>query len=342
MEQLIQKKAYELGYEKCGIIPINRLEGYEEKFNERIQKAEGSERFYQGQKRLVNPLLEYPWAKSVVVLTVPYAGYEVMEEVADHIGKSYLFDIRVDERTEEFKRRQELEAYMQKLGLQLAANHKFGIVALRWAALQAGLGIIRRNNFFYTESGSWVHLEAWLTDGEMELIEETKLKPCPKGCDRCIKNCPTSSLSEAYTMNPLKCISFLTTFGGRDLLHEPLAEKFGDCIYGCDICQDVCPMNHKKWIGNKAFPGLAELAPHLTAEGILSMEEEFYISSVQPKFFYLSPQELWKWQVNALNYLNNRYKDEYKPLLLEACKSKYEKVRDMAEIICVKYGLQQE
>lgn len=341
-EQLIQKKAYEIGYEKCGIIPIKSLEGFEEKLDERIKKVEGSERFYQGQKRLVNPLSEYPWAKSVVVLAVPYSGYKVMEEVADHIGKSYLFDIRVDERTEEFKNRHLLEVYMQELGLQVAANHKFGIVAMRWAALQAGLGIIRRNNFFYTESGSWVHLEAWLTDYEMELKEETKLKPCPNGCDRCIKSCPTASLSEPYTMNPLKCISFLTSFGGRDLPHEPLAGDFGDCIYGCDICQDVCPMNHNKWLGNKAFPGLAELAPYLTAERILGMEEDFYINRVQPKFFYLSPQELWKLQVNTLNYMDNRYREQYKPLILEACKSKYEKVREMAAAICEKRRLQAE
>lgn len=335
IEQLIQKKAYELGYEKCGIVPLGKLGEYQEKLEERTKKVVESAGFYQAQKRLAEPLKDFPWAKSVVVLTVPYNIYEVPGEVASHIGKSYLFDIRVDENTKEYKNRWIFDAYMKELGLQVATNQKFGVVGMRWAALQAGLGIIRRNNFFYTESGSYVHLEAWLTDAEMELTEQTNLRECPKGCDRCVKSCPTASLSEAYTMNPVKCISFLTTFGGRDLPNQPLAKEFGDCIYGCDICQDVCPMNHKKWIGNELFPGLTELAPYLTAEEILYMTEDFYLEKVQPKFFYLSPQDLWKWKVNALNYMDNQFKEEFKPFILEALKSSHEKVREMAESICI-------
>jgi epoxyqueuosine reductase len=339
IEYLIQQKAYELGYEKCGIIPIHKMEGYRDKMNERQQKVEGAHQFYQGQKRLINFSEEYPWAKSVVVMTVPYSKYKVPASLSGHIAKSYLFDIRIDERTKEYQNNRKLDAYMQELGLRVVTNQKFGVIGMRWAAMQAGLGVVRRNNFFYTESGSWVHLEAWLTDYEMELKEETKLKPCPKGCDRCIRACPTVSLSEAYTMNPVKCISFLTTFGGRDLPHQPLTKDFGECIYGCDICQDVCPMNHKKWIGDEDFPGLSELVPALSAENILKMDEAFYKQKIQPKFFYLSPEELWKWQVNALNYMDNRYHDQYKPLVLKACKSKYEKVREMANAICEKRKL---
>lgn len=73
-------------------------------------------------------------------------------------------------------------------------------------------------------------------------------------------------------MNPLHCISFLTTFGGRDLTCKPLASDFSEWIYGGDFCQDVCPMNHKKWMGLKDFPDLPDLASHLTAENILKME----------------------------------------------------------------------
>jgi len=334
IEQLIQKKAFELGYEKCGFIPLHKLDGYSQKLEERIGKVKGSEMFYKAQRRLADPLKDYPWAKSVAVLTVPYSKYKVPEALETHIGKSYLFDIRVNEDTDEYKNRQALESYMKELGLQVATNQKFGVVGLRWAALQAGLGIVRRNNFFYTETGSYVHLEAWIIDSELELIEKVNLRGCPEGCDRCIKACPTASLSEAYTMNPLKCISFLTTFGGRNLPKEPLAGKFGNCIYGCDICQDVCPMNHNKWIGEEAFPGLKELAAFLTPEEILKMTEEFYVKNIQPKFFYLSPQEIWKWKVNALNYMDNKFTERYKPLIIEACGSDDIKVREMAETIC--------
>ena len=334
IEQMIQKKAYELGYEKCGIIPISLLEGYAEKLDERIQKVPESEPFYQRQRRLANPLAEYPWAKSVVVLAVPYGKYEVPESVKGHIAKAYLFDIRVDANIKEYQHNRAMEQYMQELGLHVAANQIFGIVGLRWAALQAGLGIIRRNNFFYTQSGSWVHLEAWLTDREIELKEIPDIPQCPKGCDRCMTACPTHSLTAPYTMSPTSCISFLTTFGGRNLTQEPLSKRFGDYIYGCDICQDVCPMNKGKWQEIEELPGLPELAPALTPENILNMEEEFYREKIQPKFFYLSPDELWKWKVNVLCFMHNNYKESYKPHIIKACKNENEKIRVMASSIC--------
>lgn len=340
IEQMIQKKAYELGYEKCGIIPINLMEGYAEKFEERMQKVPESRPFYQGQQRLVNPLEVYPWAKSVVVLAVSYGKYKVPEEVKGHIAKAYLFDVRVDTNTKEYQNNRALEKYMQELGLKVETNQKFGVVGMRWAAMQAGIGIIRRNNFLYTESGSWVHLEAWVTDREMELKETNNVPQCPKGCNRCMASCPTKSLSDPYTMLPNACVSFLTTFGGRNLHEEPLSKTFGDCIYGCDICQDACPMNRGKLKGEEEFPGLAELAPELTPENILNMEEDFYREKVQPKFFYLSPEELWKWKVDVLNYMRNNYIESYKPLIINACNNENEKICEMANSICNELCLQ--
>ena len=334
--QLIHEKALELGYEKCGIIPVEMMSGYEEKFHERTQKIPGSQPFYQGQERLLKFKEEYPWAKSIVILAKSYSKYEVPESLNGHIAKHYLMDTRVNESTTEFQNSILLEQYMQDLGMRTAINRKFGIIGMRWAAMQAGIGVIRRNNFFYTESGSWICLEAFLVDGEMELIEETRLKPCPPNCDRCIKACPTKSLCEAYAMNPLKCVSFLTTFGGRDLSNESLAAEFGDWIYGCDICQDVCPMNHGKWGGTEKFPELEELSDVVTIENILNMDEETYKEKIQPKFFYLAPDELWKWQVNTLNYMNNHFNQTYSSAISEARNSKYPKVREMATAICLK------
>lgn len=337
--QLIRQKALKLGYEKCGIIPVGMMSEYENKLNERTQKIPESQPFYQGQQRLVKFKEEFPWAKSVVVLTVPYSKYHVPESMSGHIAKKYLLDTRIDENTKEYQNSVELEQYIRNLGMRTSTNRKFGLVGLRWAAMQAGLGIIRRNNFFYTESGSYISIEAFLTDYEMKLVEEQKLSPCPNNCDRCIKACPTESLCGAYMMNPLKCVSFLTTFGGRDLLKESLATQFGEWIYGCDVCQDVCPMNRGKWIGKENFPQLEALSDILTAENILKMDEKTYKEKIQPKFFYLTPDELWKWQVNVLNYMNNYFDKKYKSSIIESCNSNYSKVREMATAICIKRGL---
>lgn len=338
IEKLIQSKAYELGYEKCGIIPIQEMDGYAEKLEERIRKVPASEKFYQGQRRFLNLQLAYPWAKSVVVLATRYGRYKIPQPVKGQIAKLYLFDLRVNPELKEYKSSQAIDQYLQGFGLRVATERKFGVVGLRWAAMQAGLGIIRRNNFFYTQSGSWVDLEVWLTDKEMDLREISDLPPCPEGCNRCIKACPTCSLSEPYTMLPNTCVSFLTTFGGRNLPNEPLSKKFGSCIYGCDICQDICPMNKGKWQENEDFPGLSELAPMLTPENILAMDEVYYKEKIQPRFFYLSPDELWKWKVNVLCFMRNNYQEEYKPHIIAACENENIKVQEMARSICNEWG----
>lgn len=338
IEELIHSKAMELGYENCGIIPVDMMKGYEDRLKERVDKLPESEVFYKGQKRLVDFLKTYPWAKSIVVAVMPYNRYIVPEELKGHIAKAYLFDIRTDENTWEYKSGTLMENYLKELGLNTAGNRKFGIVGMRWAALQAGVGVIRKNNFFYTESGSWVHIDAWLTDKDMKLIQKTELPECPPNCRRCIEACSTNSLTAPYTMSPVKCISFLTTFGGRDLAHNQSAEKLGECIYGCDLCQNACPMNKGKDREEIHFSGLYDLAPHLTAVGIMDMEEDYYRKYIQPKFFYLSQDELWKWKVNALNYMNNNYKEEYKRVIINSCDSTYKGVKELAEVICERRG----
>jgi epoxyqueuosine reductase len=333
VEQMIQDQAYALGYENCGIVPLEKLSEYGQKMLERIQKLPQSETFYQRQYRLIDPQKAFPWAQSVIVVIERYGKYIVPDEVKEHIGKHYLFDARIDANTEEFQAGLKMETYLQTLGLKFANERKFGLVGLRWAAMKAGLGIIRRNNFFYTKSGSWVSLQGWLIDKKLELIEATDLPQCPNNCNRCIKACPSGSLSAPYTMSPTQCVSFLTTFGGRDLPNEPLRKAFDCCLYGCDICQDVCPMNKGKWDQKIDFPGVSELASYLTPENIMKMDEDFYKQNIQPKFFYVNSEELWKWKVNVLCFMSNNYQETYKPYITAACTDKNEKIRELAQLI---------
>lgn len=145
IEKMIQNKAYELGFEKCGIIPIQAMEGYKEKFEERMQKVKKvpvSEQYYrQRLGRLVNLLEEYPWAKSAVVAVIRYGKYRIPQTVKDYIGKAYLFDTRIDVKTEEYQNGLVMGQYLEDLGLRVATNPKTGIVGMRWAAMRAGLGI---------------------------------------------------------------------------------------------------------------------------------------------------------------------------------------------------------
>jgi Uncharacterized Fe-S protein len=336
--QRIKREAHDLGYAGCGILPLERLDGYGEKLRERIQNVPESEKFYARQEHFIDPRKKFPWAESVVIVAKRYGIYNIPKELKGHIGKTYLFDARIYERAESFQKGLKMESLMRSIGLKFEIDRKFDLVGLRWAAMQAGIGLIRRNNFLYTRYGSWVELQAWLTDKKMESTETANLPQCPADCNRCIKVCPTGSLSAPYTMSPTKCVSFLTTFGGRDLPNEPLRYKFGNCIYGCDICQDVCPMNKGKWEEQTDFPGLAELSSFLTPERIMEMDETVYKQFVQPKFFYLKPDELWKWKVNALCFMRNHYQKRYKSYITSACNDTNEKIRELAQNIRMEQG----
>lgn len=179
LEQTIQKKAFELGYIDCGIVPLENLSGYGRQMYERIEKIPQSEKFYQKQQRLIDPQQLFPWARSVIIVIERYGKYAVPKELRGSIGKHYLFDARIDENAQEFQAGLEMERFMRTIDLHFENERKFGLVGLRWAAMQAGLGIIRRNNFFYSKSaGSWVTLQGWLIDQKLELIGQVALPEC--------------------------------------------------------------------------------------------------------------------------------------------------------------------
>ncbi len=327
----IKNAALEMGYEKCGIIKMSDIDGYEEKLNERIDKVPQSKGFYQNQYNFVKAQDIYPWAKSIVICARKYGKYNIPEHLKGMIAKYYLVDSRKDENSKDFQDSLRFEKYMQDMGLRAETERKFGFTALRFAAMKAGLGRVRRNNFFYTENGSWVYLEAWLIDKELEAIETPNVRPCSEKCNLCIKACPSASLSEPYIMNPIACVSCITTFMGRDMPNEKYRGEIGDWVYGCDVCQDVCPMNKNRWEETEEFPYLEELSKHISLEKIIKMDYEFLENVMQPKFWYIPKEDVWKWKVDAINAMVNNYKEGYKESIYEACKDSHEKVREMAE-----------
>ena len=327
----IKNAALEMGYEKCGIIKMSDIDGYEEKLDERIERTPQAKGFYQSQYRFVQAQDTHPWAKSIVICVRRYGKYNIPEHLKGIIAKYYLVDSRADENSKDFQDSLKFEKYMQDIGLRAETERKFGLTALRFAAMKAGLGMVRRNNFFYTENGSWVYLEAWLIDKELESIETPALKSCSDKCNLCIKACPSASLSEPYTMNPIACVSCITTFMGRDMPNERFRKEIGDWVYGCDACQDACPMNKNRWTEAEEFPYLEELSQQISLEKIIKMDYDFLENVMQPKFWYIPKQDVWKWKVNTINAMVNNYTEEYKESIYEACNDKHEKVREMAE-----------
>jgi len=337
----IKDKALSLGFAKCGIIHADAVSGYEERLDRRIQKFPESSAMYDNFRRYADVRQTFPWVKSLVVVVWEYRRYKAPENLRGVIGRSYQFDGRINPESESFQKRDELAAFIVGMGLNVGREDRFGFTAVRYAAEMAGLGVVRGNNFFYTENGSWNNIFIIAIDEELELIETPAAKHCPEDCGLCVKACPTGSLSEPFCMNPFKCVSFLTSRGGgsMDLAKNPLGKQLGRWVYGCDACQDACPFNSGRLTNEFDFPGLKRIAAGLSLEQILDMDEEFYKNTISRKFFYLDEDKLWVWKVNTLNAMINDYKPDYEPVIKKCLSDPHERVRKMAAWACEALGI---
>ena len=113
----------------------------------------------------------------------------------------------------------------------------------RAAAERAGVGWFGKNTNILTAShGSWVFLAEVVTD--LPLRPDAPLKKTCGECVRCIPACPTDAIIAPYAIDNRRCISFLT-IELRGAIPREMRQPMGDWVFGCDICQDVCPVNRK-------------------------------------------------------------------------------------------------
>jgi epoxyqueuosine reductase len=149
-----------------------------------------------------------------------------------------------------------------------------GPLVERDAAIRAGLGFRGKNTNLLTPIGSFVFLGALLTDGELD-FDEPAQKDCGS-CRLCIDACPTDALDEAYHLAAERCIAYLT-IEHRGPIADDLRRHLGEWIFGCDICQDVCPYN----TSTRGRPrGWSEFEPRLGTRldlnRVVSMDEDAF------------------------------------------------------------------
>ena len=120
----------------------------------------------------------------------------------------------------------------------------------RAAAARSGLGWFGKNTNILTPThGSWVFLGQVITD--LDLEPDAPLAKTCGNCVRCIDDCPTGAIVAPYVIDNRKCISFLT-IELRGAIPRDLRPLVGAWVFGCDICQDVCPVNRKARLGSES------------------------------------------------------------------------------------------
>jgi epoxyqueuosine reductase len=192
-----------------------------------------------------------------------------------------------------------------------------GPVLERELAARAGLGVVGKNtNLLHPEGGSWFLLgELFLT---LDLDPDLPLSDLCGSCTRCLEACPTGALPESYRLDSNRCISYWT-IEHRGPLPEAAREMVGEWVFGCDICQEVCPWNAAIPVSAGADhpelalpPGRAEL----DLKGLLRLSREDYVER-----FRGSPMKRPKLpglQRNAAVAMGNRRDPGYVPDLARA------------------------
>lgn len=282
----IENAALTNGYDSCGIISVDDMDGFKKYYQERLKKVPSSETFYKAAGDLTSIKKRFPWARSVIICTFNVGRYRFPKELQGKYSKSFFLSSYNQACSEIQEKRAVFESFLDRLGIRWDGGTRLGhgsIGPLRYAALAAGLGIIRRNNFFYTKDGSFIELVGYVIDRTCRLYHNPDVRPCIENCNLCRKNCPTHSLSEPYTMDPLKCISFYTTFGKGAVPPWLEDEDFREWVCGCDTCQDVCPFNRRhNWDEGIDYPGLDELVEHLQPDQLLAESDDYLREKIIP------------------------------------------------------------
>lgn len=211
LAEKICRQTLTCGFDKCGIIPISAVDDYERFYEKRMRNVPESRGMYTGLYREWTPERDLPGPSPLWYLQLS-TEFSFSKRTTGRYGKALFLEPEITS-----KERLDfggLEKWFAENGIRAEQGC---IGPLRNAAIKTGLGIIRKNNFFYTEKGSYNNLYAFVIDVECELIYKSHIVPCSEKCDLCQRACKTHALSSPYTINPLKCVSALTTFGACEV-----------------------------------------------------------------------------------------------------------------------------
>lgn len=240
--QLIKKEAERLGFLSCGISKADFLDNEAPRLETWLNQNMHGEMLYMENyfdKRL-DPRLLVHGAKSVISLLLNYYPSEFQVEDSYKItkyayGRDYHGVIK--------QKMSQLTAFIQEeigeINAQIYVDSA-PVLDKAWAA-KSGLGWVGKNsNLISKKAGSFFFIAEIISDLELEYDYATT-DHCGT-CTACIDACPTQAIEQPYVVNGSKCISYFT-IELQNAIPTEMKGNFDDWMYGCDICQDVCPWN---------------------------------------------------------------------------------------------------
>ncbi|TFH15978.1 MAG: epoxyqueuosine reductase [Lentisphaerales bacterium] len=285
--------AADAGFSACGITSAAPFEEYIEALDKLTTRFQGTIPLYERMRTKSDPRALAPWARSIIVCVRRYGKYKIPKHGVGHIGKNYLFDSRCGGCPDHGMARR-MKAGLEQLGLRV----KTGGIPDRSAAVRSGIAGIGRNCFAYTSVGSWINIHSWLVDVELPADRPVVRSPCPEGCTVCIDACPTGALVEPGVMRMDRCIAYLS-YEAPEPVDPDLWNRMGPWVYGCDVCQDVCPLNRGKWEELESADWLGEIEELLAPEALAGMTQAMFESKIHPMFWYIPKTNIARWHRNA-------------------------------------------
>ncbi|HLW61450.1 MAG TPA: tRNA epoxyqueuosine(34) reductase QueG [bacterium] len=252
LARAVKAEAREVGFDLCGITTSAPFPQEGGALVDWINRGYHGEMDYMARNatRSPRPAAVVPGARALVVVGLYYGGSSDAASAPDREpaaprGRISRYAGGDDYHEVMGSRLKRLAQFLLNRGAQVARYYvDTGPVIDRAAARRAGLGWYGKNTLIITRSGhgSWVFLGEILTD--LALPPDTPAEGNCGHCRLCLDACPTGAIVAPYVVDARRCISYLT-IEHRGPIPRELRPAIGDLIFGCDICQDVCPHNTK-------------------------------------------------------------------------------------------------
>ncbi|MEA3427343.1 MAG: tRNA epoxyqueuosine(34) reductase QueG [Bacteroidota bacterium] len=275
--RIVKEAAHQLGFSYCGIARAEQLDEDARRLEAWLRQGmHGSMRYMENHFDLrIDPRKLVPGAKSVITLLQNYYPEQKQEtgipKIAKYAyGQDYHDVIRA-----------KLHSFLAQINGSIGEIQGRGFVDSapvleRTWAVKSGAGWIGKNgNLINKQTGSFYFIATLIVDIALQ-YDDPLAKDFCGSCRKCIEACPTEAIGNNKVIDGSKCISYFTIELKDALIPEQMKGKFDNWLFGCDVCQDICPWNRfSKAHSEPAFTPIPEILNLGTREWEALSEDAF-------------------------------------------------------------------